>query len=99
MSSRSAGVRYLLDTNVATLILDGELWKRSPSTMMRYRPEFKAALQEATNYEDAPKHNSVLSRSVQAYKWAKKQTEPLILSATVNMELDFAPQVSCLKGL
>ena len=94
LHTRNSGMMYMLDTNIATLILDGELWNRSPSTMMSYRPEFFAAVQEATNYQDAYKYNSVLSRSIQAYKWATKYDKPLIISATVQMELDFAPQVS-----
>ena len=66
--------RYFLDTNVASFILDGELWERSPSTLMGARPELVAVWRLAQKrIEDVPVHNEELSRSVSAYTWVKKR--------------------------
>ena len=40
---RSLSEYFLLDTCVATLILNGELWKRSPAMVMHSRVDVYAA--------------------------------------------------------
>lgn len=39
--------RYVLDTNVTTLILDGELWACSSASLIYYRPSYGHALRKA----------------------------------------------------
>ena len=38
------GTKYLLDTSVASLILDGELWTRFPSTLVNHKKDMQAEL-------------------------------------------------------
>ena len=40
-------LEYVVDTNIATFILDGELWEREPATLMRARPELISAYRDA----------------------------------------------------
>ena len=40
---RSMTESFLLDTSVASLILNGELWERSPATLMGSKPDIYAA--------------------------------------------------------
>ena len=43
---KSLSESFLLDTCVATLILNGELWKRSPATVMHSGVDVHAAWNE-----------------------------------------------------
>ena len=77
----------LLDTGVALLVLDGELWARSPSDLARYRQEL---CRDSTA-------NINLKRSVAAYTWAKQWSNTwkgkLRITPTVIVELSRAQQV------
>ena len=90
---------FFLDTNVASLILDGELWNRSPSTLMGHRKELVPAWEMAQHHlQSVPKFNLELARSVSAFSWAQQRfaskSPPLLLSPTVQHELSAASQVS-----
>lgn len=45
MTTNSDPSTYLLDSSVATLILDGELWEREPYTLMGHRKELRLQLE------------------------------------------------------
>ena len=89
---------FLLDTCVTSLILNGELWDRSPATLMGCRPDVYAAWRFAKEEtKDAQKHHTELQKSIAAYEWAKdrvKRGSPhLYLSPTIQEELVHAEQV------
>ena len=82
---------YFLDTSVASLILDGELFKRRPDLMYRYMPE----LANSTS-EEVRQHDSI-QRVIAAYGWCKQFTASggkLMITPTVMLELMSAPQVT-----
>ena len=90
--------RYYLDTNVASFIMDGELWQRSPSTLMTARQELVATWRLAgEQMENVPAKNDELLRSVCAYTWVQKRIKAsapsLLLPPTVQQELSYSPQV------
>ena len=43
-SRQLTGTKYLLDTSVASLILDGELWTRVPSTLVNHKADMQTEL-------------------------------------------------------
>ena len=55
---RSVSESFLLDTCIASLILNGELWKRSPATLTQSRVDVYAAWRLANEDISAtPQHN------------------------------------------
>ena len=89
--------RYVLDSNVATLILDGELWERSSASLIYYRPSYYGDALRKADYRpmEAFHHSLQLRRSVKAYEWAKSRVErhlpPLLIPPR---ELSLSSQVS-----
>ena len=95
---------YVLDTSVASLILDGELWSREPGLVVRYhtdlqatllRPDLKMVLSDL-------EQTHTVKRSMSAWKWAQdmiKNQETtgvrLVVTPTVQSELTSAMQVCC----
>lgn len=78
---------YYLDTSVASLILDGELW--SP----RYEPQLSLT---CSSLEEMALHPCV-TRIKLAYKWSqefKLDGGRLLITPSVKLELLSAPQVS-----
>ena len=95
---RSVSESFLLDTCVASLILNGELWKRSPATLMQSRVDVYAAWRLANEDISAtPQHNLELEKSIKAHRWALERCErgspSLYLSPTVQEELAKTQQV------
>lgn len=91
---------YLLDTCVATFVLDSELWHRSPPTLMEYRRELYAAWSlagEPKEVGDAIPFNENLAKAVKAFEWVQRRIQanspPLLLCPTVEEELNHTPQV------
>ena len=89
----------LIDTSLATLILDGELWERSPTDLCMYRPELCTFLAQGSG-KDPHYKNVNLRRSLAAYSWASCLRKPettwrgdLRITPTVIMELFRARQV------
>lgn len=85
----------LIDTSLATLILDGELWTRSPMEYCHYRPEVVNLPQDVASEE-----NTNLRRSLIAHDLAASLRDPtthwrgdLRVTPTVIMELTRARQV------
>ena len=83
---------YVIDTNLASFVLDGELWSREPASLMRARPELLAAYREEP--EKVPLFCEPLRRSNVAVEWLKRDTPRLVLPLTVQTELAAAVQVS-----
>lgn len=96
---RSMTESFLIDTCVASLILNGELWERSPATLMGSRPDIYAAWRLGDeDLSKTPRHHLELEKSTKAYAWAVKRREngspPIYLSPTVQEELQKAKQVA-----
>ena len=84
---------YFLDTSVASLVLDGDLFHREPENITRYMSDVRFSCK---SLEEVGEHKSVL-KTVAAYNWAKKFVEGggrLLLTPTVTTELLLAPQVT-----
>ena len=85
---------YFLDTSVAGLILDGELHSREPHLLPRYMSELGFS---CSSTSDIVSHPSV-QRVVAAFEWSKAfraRGGRLLITPTVRVELDCAPQVNC----
>ena len=96
---RSMTESFLLDTSVASLILNGELWERSPATLMGSKPDIYAAWRLGDeDLSETPRHHLELDKSIKAFAWAVKRREngspPLYLSPTVQEELQKTKQVA-----
>ena len=68
---------YVLDSSMASLILDGELWGRCPSSLVGHKTELQAALfgSEHCKLSELPQTTSYLPRATNAYSWAKGVVE------------------------
>ena len=84
----------LVDTSLASLIMDGELWDRSPADLRLYRQDV---------IDPEPEKNSLnLKRSIAAHSWAQSLRRSndsslrvdLRITPTVWQELANARQVS-----
>ena len=85
---------FIVDTNIASYILDGELWERAPSGLMRGHPELHACWKMAQGDLLAmPSRHDPLHRSIVAYEWFKDSKPTLVLLLTAQTELSVAPQV------
>ena len=96
---RSMTESFLLDTSVASLILNGELWERSPATLMGSKPDIYAAWRLGDeDLSKTPRHHLELEKSTKAFAWAVKRREngspPIYLSPTVQEELQKTKQVT-----
>ena len=95
---------YVMDTSVASLILDGELWSREPGLLVRYHKDLEASLLHPDSkmvLRDLEQTHTV-KRSVSAWKWAQDVVENqgttgvrLVITPTVQSELTDAMQVCC----
>lgn len=88
-------MEYILDTNIATFILDGELWMREPAVLMRARPELNVCWKQARgDLATVPSFYEPLRRSVMAFEWFRESKPVTVLPLTVQTELSIAAQVS-----
>lgn len=92
---------YILDSSMASLIMDGELWGRCPSSLVGHKMDLQAALfgSEYRKLSELPQTTSYVPRATNAYSWAKgvveqSNTDVLYITPTVRNELMRAPQVS-----
>ena len=86
--------RYVLDTNMATYILDGELRRRQPVSLIKARSEMAIAYKLAGDtLEDIIKHCKPLGRSRVAYSWCRSLKPMLFITPTVHTELMQAQRV------
>jgi hypothetical protein len=89
---------YILDTSVAGLILDGELWSREPGRVIPYHKDLGAALAHTgpnMSFSDLTRSSSIVKRSLDAWKWAEtvnQKDERLVITPTVRAELMEAGQ-------
>lgn len=98
LSERSMTESFLLDTCVSTLILNGELWQRSPATLMGSRVDIYAAWRFSNEVlAKVGDHHLELEKSIKAYQWAVerqvKGAPPLYISPTVQEEMQHSDQV------
>ena len=88
----------VLDTNVVVYALNGELWGRSHSTLIKHRRELKALLEAGVHLEMLPAEDEELRRSVAVHTWirdfAVKYGYTFMITPTVEMEIFEADQVS-----
>ena len=91
---------YVLDTSVASLILDGELWTREPGVLVGYKKDLQTSLfhtEKKKTLTDLQQESMYLQRAVNAHAWAKSVIgtgrTKLLLTPTVQVELALAPQV------
>ena len=85
---------YILDSSVATHVLDGDLWSRKPATITRYRTELKYSQFPMERWEE-----DCIKFAVAALKWARDISVGgirLWITPTVENELSCAPQVCIL---
>ena len=87
-------MEFVLDTNLASFILDRELWARKPASLMRARQEITAYHLASSNLEMVPSHYEPLKRSIVAFQWFKESKPKTILPMTVQTELSLSNQVS-----
>lgn len=101
----NSNVKYVLDSSVVNLVLDGEMWDRCPSSLVAYKVELQAALfggeaGEKMKLKDLVQHTQYLPRAISAYRWARElQTSRqsgahLFITPTVHDELIRSLQVS-----
>ena len=93
-------VKYMLDSSMASLVMDGELWSRCPSSLVGHKVDLQAALFRGDHVQllELPQATSYLPRATNAYSWAKGvveqvDTDVLFITPTVSNELMRAPQV------
>ena len=68
--SRAQNKSFLLDTCVASLILNGQLWSHYPSTLVGCKPELYAAWRLVKeDLGKTYKHKFELDKSIKAWKW------------------------------
>ena len=94
---------YILDTSVAKLILDGELWSREPGLLVRYHTDLQATLlhpDSKMTFRGLEGTSFTVQRAINAWKWAQNviQTQQgtgtkLLVTPTVQNELLDALQV------
>ena len=84
----------MVDTNLATFILDGELWGREPALLIRGRLEVLAAYWQAGEVIELVPFYEPLRRSTIALKWFQKETPKIILPLMVQTELSVSLQVN-----
>ena len=88
-------MEYIVDMNIGTFLLDGELWEREPATLIRARPEIVLAYRQAQeNLKQVHTFYEPLRRSIMAFEWFKATKPTVLLPITVQTELSLAPQVS-----
>ena len=84
---------YILNSSVASHILDGDLWSRQPAKIVRYRSEL---LYSRFPMDRWPEEEESIKLAVAAVKWAKDMAVggiKLWITPTVKNELSCAPQV------
>ena len=94
---------YILDTSVATLMLDGELWSREPGRLVCYHTDLQATLlhqDSKMTLSDLERTSSTVQWAIHAWKWTQSliQTQKntgtkLLVTPTAQNELLDALQV------
>ena len=87
---------YYLDTSVAELILDGELWSREPGKLPHYMSELQYVCPLLSKMSS---HKSI-ERVVSAHRWSVDYWPGkgrLFVTPTVKVELLSAPQANSQK--
>jgi hypothetical protein len=70
--------KYVLDSSVASLVLDGELWGRCPSSLVGHKKDMQAALfgsDERIKLSELAQTTNYIPRAINAYSWAKGVVE------------------------
>ena len=85
---------YFLDSSVASMVLDGDLWRRDPQRLVSYKPELKFSSHLLFQMEE--KEEAVRS-VVRTHSWARSVSQGdirLWITPSVKAYLMLAPQVS-----
>lgn len=98
MATNNDSVTYLLDSSVATLILDGELWVREPYTLLGHRKELWLQLEQTKiSLDQLEVRSTTLKRSLAAYRFMEQRqasgARPLLITPTVGLELSRSKKV------
>ena len=95
--AHKADSAYALDTNVASYILDGDLWSHSPIDLVPYLYPGLTTLQEDFTIANISETVAV-RQSLACHHWARQAKAagvPLLIMPTVVVELLWAKQVHC----
>ena len=89
------GSLYVLDSTVATLVLDEELWEREPYTLVGHHEDLLLPL-EIMLLRELEEKSGMLRRSLAAFQFMRQRqasgARPLLITPTVGLELS-----RCLK--
>ncbi len=100
--SESHPIAYVLETNIAVSILDGELWSREPAALVEYKKDLQSLLfhsgSERKTLSDLERESDYLQKALKAWRWAERVVKgpgsaKLLLTPTVQAELSDALQV------
>ena len=98
------GVTYLLDSSVATLILERELWDREPYTLLGHRKELRLQLERTKmSLRELEEKSGTLRRSLAAFHFMRQRqasgARSLLITPTVGLELSRSQKVKNLSAL
>ena len=63
----------VLDYNIVSYVLNGELWLRSKSTLMKYRRKLQALFEAGHGLEALPLRDPELRRLIAVYRWVMEE--------------------------
>lgn len=86
--SESHPIAYVLETNIAVSILDGELWSREPAALVKYKKDLQALLfqsgSEKKTLSDLERESDYLQKALKAWRWAESRQGAWEYQATVD---------------
>ena len=98
MATNSAD-QYLLDSSVATFILDGELWDREPYILLGHMKELHLQIERSkVSLQELETKSMTLQQSLAAFLFVQQRqsagSPPLLITLTVCLELSRSKKVS-----
>ena len=72
-SVKGAFMTLVLDNNIVSYVLNGELWLRSKSTLMKYRMELQALFEAGHGLETLPLRDPKIRRLMAVYRWVTER--------------------------
>ena len=91
--------QYLLDSSVATLILDAELWDREPYTLLGHRKKMRLQVEQfKVSLQGLEMKSVTLRRLLAAFRFVQQRqaagSPPLLITPTIGLELSRSKKVS-----
>ena len=88
---------YVLDTTVATLVLDGELWEREPYVLVGHHEYLLVELEKNVSLLELEFKSRMLKQSHAAFQFAKERQAsgagPLFITPTAGLMLSRCQKV------